>query len=450
MLKIYNTLTRKKEEFKPIKKGEARIYVCGPTVNDVPHLGHARQQVTFDILRKMLKYNGLKVKFVSNITDVDDKIINKANELGEDISELTKRNIKEHQEDYALIGADKPDVQPRATEFIKEMIDLVKKLEKKGYTYIIPNDGVYYKVSKFKKYGKLSHQETKDLKAGARVRKNDVKKNKEDFVLWKFSKQGEPFWESPWGNGRPGWHIECSAMSSAILGLPFDIHGGGQDLIFPHHEDEIAQSEAAFGKKTANYWVHNGMVNVDNVKMSKSLGNFRTIKDLLKDYEPAVIRYFVMLVHYRKPLDFTIGTLDAAKNAFDRIRRKVIEFRNEHHKGNDVSKEYEKEFVEAINDDLNTPKAIQVFIRALDDFDFDSKNKLELLEKFDKVLGIGVENMKEEKVDVPADVKKMIDAREQLRKGEKWAEADILRERIKEAGFLIKDTSQGPKAEKIK
>jgi len=306
-LKIYNTLTRKKEEFKPIIDNEVRMYVCGPTVNDVPHLGHARQQITFDVLRKYLIYLGYKVKFVSNITDIEDKIIIKARELNVDINELTKKNEIAHREDYSKINVMPPDIQPHATKYVNEMIELISLLEKKGYTYSIEGDGVYYNVSKFKDYGKLSKISLKDLKNKRKLKdesKGKEKRDEKDFVLWKFSKEGEPSWDSPWGKGRPGWHIECSAMSHKELGNPFDIHGGGQDLIFPHHEDEIAQSEAGYEKKMVNYWVHNGMVNVNNVKMSKSLGNFKTIRDLLKDYEGTVIRYFVLSNQYRQPIDF--------------------------------------------------------------------------------------------------------------------------------------------------
>ncbi|MGV8172039.1 MAG: cysteine--tRNA ligase [Candidatus Woesearchaeota archaeon] len=247
-LEIYNTQSRTKEVFKPVYTGEVRIYACGPTVNDVPHLGHARQQITYDILRKYLRFIGYTVKFVSNITDVDDKIITKARELNQDIISFTEKNLQSHLEDYQKIGVEKPDIQPRATEYILQMIELISILEKKGFAYIIPNDGVYYDISKFEGYGKLSHQNVADLMSGARIESKDEKRNKEDFVLWKFSKPQEPKWSSPWGEGRPGWHIECSAMSASILGLPIDIHGGGQDLIFPHHEDELAQSEAAYGK----------------------------------------------------------------------------------------------------------------------------------------------------------------------------------------------------------
>ena len=237
-----------------------------------------------------------------------------------DIKKLTQINTERHMKDYSKLGIDKPDIQPKATEYVKEMIDLIKKLEKKGYTYVINDDGVYYDISKFKHYGKLSHQKVENLKAGARIKEKTNKKNKEDFVLWKFSKPGEPSWDSPWGEGRPGWHIECSAMSYKILGLPLDIHGGGQDLIFPHHEDEIAQSEAAYNKPLANYWMHNGMVKVDKLKMSKSLGNFKTIRDLLKEYSGEIIRYFVLSNHYRKPMDFSKKTLENAQISYDRLK----------------------------------------------------------------------------------------------------------------------------------
>lgn len=448
-LKLYNTLTQKKEVFKPLQKNLVKMYVCGPTVNDVPHLGHARQQVTFDVLRKILLYNGFKVKSVSNVTDVDDKIITKANELGEDIRVLTERNLKAHVEDYRALGVDEPDVRPRATEFIKEMIELVAVLEKKGYTYEIEGDGIYFDISKFKKYGKLSHQKVEKLKSGARIEVKESKRNKEDFVLWKFSKKGEPSWKSHWGEGRPGWHIECSAMSHSILGLPLDIHGGGQDLIFPHHEDEVAQSEAAYGKELARFWVHNGMVNVDAVKMSKSLGNFRTIRDLLGNYRGEIIRYFVFSAHYRKPLDFSYNNLDAAKNAYENLTGKIIEIKKQKHQGEDFSEKYEKLFLEAVNDDLNMPKALQVVWTMLDDFDFEPKAKLKLLERFDEVLGFGIKNMKEEAIKIPKEVLDMVEKREHLRKQKQWREADVLREKIKEKGFNVEDKPEGQRLSKI-
>ena len=440
-LKIYNTLTRKKENFKPIKKNSVRMYVCGPTVNDVPHLGHARQQITFDILRKYLKFSGYEVKFVSNITDIEDKIINKANELGEDIKKLTERNFKAHMEDYGKIGVDKPDVQPRATEYVSEMINLIKRLEEKGYTYVIKNDGVYYDVSKFKDYGKLSHQKIEDLIAGKRVDVKEGKKHQEDFVLWKFSKLGEPSWDSPWGKGRPGWHIECSAMSEKILGLPFDIHGGGQDLIFPHHEDEIAQSEAATGKRFVNYWVHNGMVNVDNIKMSKSLGNFKTIRDLLKDYDGKVIRYFVISSHYRKPVDFSKNTLDDAKNAYERLKNIISNLKDD----KEINTKYLKEFRDAMDDDLNTPEALAVLWKLIRDKD--AKGKIETIKEIEKTFELDL--LKDEKIEIPNEVKKLIKEREEMRKKKNWEEADNLRRRIEKSGFSVDDTNEGTKIKKI-
>ena len=438
-LKLYNTLNRKEETFKPIKKNLVRMYVCGPTVNDVPHLGHARAQISFDILRKYLKFLGYEVKFVSNITDVDDKIINKADELGEDIKTLTERNMKAHLEDYSKVGVDKPDVQPKATEYIPEMIKLVKKLEEKGYTYVIKNDGVYYDVSKFKDYGKLSHQKTENLIAGKRVAVKEDKRNKEDFVLWKFSKPLEPSWESPWGKGRPGWHIECSAMSYSILGLPLDIHGGGQDLIFPHHEDEIAQSEAAYEKQLSNYWVHNGMVNVDKVKMSKSLGNFKTIRDILKDYDGEVIRYFVLSTQYRKPIDFSKKALDEAKTAYDRLKNIVVEFKDD---GN-VNTKYIKDFRDAMDEDLNTPEALAVLWKLVRDKE--AKGKVQTIKEIDKVFGL---NLEEEEIVVPSEVKKLAKERDEMRKKKNWEEADNIRRRIEKMGYSVADSEEGTKIKK--
>jgi cysteinyl-tRNA synthetase len=435
VLKLYNTLTRKKEIFKPVKKELVRVYVCGPTVNDVPHLGHARSQISFDILRRYLKFSGYNVKFVSNVTDIEDKIINKANELGIPIKELTEKNYKEHMEDYSSLGIEKPDSQPRATEYVKEMIELIQKLEKKGYTYIIPEDGVYFDISKFKGYGKLSHQKVENLKTGARVKIKDEKRNKEDFVLWKFSKPSEPSWESPWGKGRPGWHIECSAMSYSILGLPLDIHGGGQDLIFPHHEDEIAQSEGGYGKKFANYWVHNGMVNVDSIKMSKSLGNFKTIKDLLKKYKPEIIRYLVISNQYRQPLDFSEKTLDNAKNSYERLKN-ICETIEDDEK---INKEYIEEFKKEMNDDLNTPKALQVLWKLLRDGE--SKGKYQTIKKMDEVFGLKL--FEKEKINIPDEVKKLAEEREKARKEKNWKRADEMRDKINKLGFTLNDTPEG-------
>ncbi len=435
VLKLYNTLTRKKEVFKPVKENEVRIYVCGPTVNDIPHLGHARSQISFDVLRRYFKFLGYNVKFVSNVTDVEDKIINKANELGITTKELTERNYKAHMEDYSSLGISKPDIQPRATDYIKEMIELIQLLEKKGYTYTISEDGVYFDISKFKKYGKLSHQKIENLKTGARVKIKTDKRNKEDFVLWKFSKPSEPFWESPWGKGRPGWHIECSAMSHSILGLPLDIHGGGQDLIFPHHEDEIAQSEAGYGEKFANYWIHNGMVNIDNIKMSKSLGNFKTIKDLLKIYKPEVIRYLTISNQYRQPIDFSEKTLQNAQNSYDRLKNVCEKIQDD----KKINEKYLEEFKEAMDDDLNTPKALQEIWKLIRDEK--AEGKYDTIKKMDEVFGLKL--LEKEEIEIPTEVKKLAEEREKARKNKDWKKSDEIREKINKFGYSISDTSDG-------
>jgi len=441
MLKIFNTLSHRKEIFRPINSKEVRMYVCGPTVNDVPHLGHARQQIVFDVFRRYLRFLGYKVKFVSNITDIDDKIINKARENNEDIKRLTERNLKIHLENYKKIGVEKPDFQPRASEYIREMIDLIKTLEKKGYTYVIENDGVYYDVSKFSNYGKLSNLKKEKLIKGFRKSTSEKKRNKEDFVLWKFSKEGEPWWDSPWGKGRPGWHIECSAMSKAILGLPFDIHGGGQDLIFPHHEDEIAQSEAAYEKRVANYWVHNGMVNIEGIKMSKSLGNFKTIEELLKEYSGELIRYFVISTHYRKPIEFSKKNLDNAKNSLNRLKKICLDLKNDSSK----NEEYLKEFKESMDDDLNTPNALQVLWKLVRDKN--AKGKFLTVKKIDEVFCLKL--LKKEIIRIPEEIKKLVMEREKARKEKNWELADSIRKKIFDRGFKIDDSENGPKISRI-
>jgi len=435
MLKLYNTLTRKKQVFKSIKKDSVKMYVCGPTVNDVPHLGHARQQISFDVLRRYLKFLGYKVKFVSNITDIEDKIINKANELNESIESVIKRNLKEHLSDYKEIHVEKPDVQPKATENVKEMIDLIKNLEKKGFTYIIEGDGVYYDISKFKYYGKLSHQDIKKLKSGIRVTEKEGKKNKEDFVLWKLSKPNEPSWNSPWGKGRPGWHIECSAMSATILGLPLDIHGGGQDLIFPHHEDEIAQSEAGYGNKFSNYWIHNGLVNIEKIKMSKSLGNFKTIRDVLKDYSGEIIRYFIISTQYRKPIDFSKKALENSENSYQRLKNIISEIKDD----KKVNKEYLKKFREAMDDDLNTAKALRILWKLVRDNR--AYGKIQTIKKIDEVFALDL--LKKEKTLFPNNIEKLAEERQKARKEKNWDKSDELRNKINNLGFFIEDKKEG-------
>jgi cysteinyl-tRNA synthetase len=432
-LEIYNTLGKEKQEFRSIQNGKVNMYACGPTVNDVPHLGHARAQISFDVIRRYLIFLGYDVNFASNITDIEDKIITKANELRVSISELTKKNIKEHMDDYAAIGIYKPDVQPRATEYVDEMIELIQKLIDKDYTYTIEGDGIYYDVSKFSEYGKLSGINLDELKSSRELRdetKGQGKKDSKDFVLWKFSKEGEPSWEASFGDGRPGWHIECSAMTHAIFGGTFDIHCGGQDLIFPHHEDEIAQSEAGYGEKMCNYWMHNGMVNIDKIKMSKSLGNFTTIKDLLKDFSGEIIRYFALSSHYRKPIDFSEDKLNEAKTAYERLKRKCLELKDD----GELNEKFIEKFKEIMNEDINTAGAINLLWEIAE---ADSEGKVQTMKKIDEVLGFNL--FKEDKVEIPKGVQDLLDQRKRAREEKDWALSDKLRDEISELGFVVKD-----------
>jgi len=465
MLKLFNTLKRKKEEFKPINEKEIGMYSCGPTVYFFAHVGNMKAYIFADTLKRVLAYNGFNVKHIINVTDVghltsdrdegEDKVEKAAKKEGKTAKEITEFYFSEFKKDFDKLNILSPALWTKATEHIKEQIDLIQVLEKKGYTYKT-NDGIYFDTSKFKDYGKLAKLKKEELKAGARVEMRE-KKNPTDFALWKFSEspgKRQQEWNpkdfgADWPIGFPGWHIECSAMSMKYLGEHFDIHTGGEDHIPVHHTNEIAQSECATGKKFVNYWLHSAFLTFKGEKVSKSTGGLFTISDLEGlGYKPLAYKYFVLLTHYRKPLDFSLTNLDAAKITFERITNKIIELKKEHHKGKDNSEEYLKEFTNAINDDLNTPKALQVLQKVLDDFDFDSKKKLSLLEKFDEVLGLGFKEMKEEIISAPNDVQKLIDARERLRKEKKWAESDVIRERIKEKGFLIKDTPQGPKIEK--
>jgi len=443
-LEIYNTFSKKKEIFEPINENEVRMYVCGPTVNGVPHLGHARMQIVFDVFRKYLKFLNYKVKFVSNVTDIEDKIISKAKEEGISIEELTRKNLKEHMEDYKAIGILEPDVQPKATEYVPEMIDLIKRLEEKGYTYIIPEDGVYYNVSKFPDYGKLSGIDLTELRSSRELKdltKGQEKRDSKDFVLWKFSKADEPSWDSPWGKGRPGWHIECSAMNHAILGLPIDIHAGGQDLIFPHHEDEIAQAEAGYGEKFCNYWMHNGMVNIEKVKMSKSLGNFTTIKDLLKEYPGEVIRYFIISVHYRKPVDFSKEKLDEAKISYERLKRLVLDLEDD----KKINEKYLEEFKENMNEDLNTAGGLQILWKIVRDDK--AEGRVNTIKEIYKFFSLNLFQRKEIKHTIA--VSKLLDERKKVREEKNWALADELRDKIKELGFLVKDSKEGQEVLKL-
>ncbi len=458
---LYNTLGRKKEIFKPLKKGQVGIYSCGPTVYSAPTIGNMRAYLFSDLLKRTLIYNKLKVKHIVNITDVghltsdadegEDKIEKAAIKEGKKVKDVANFYFKTFISDLKKLNIIEPDKFPKASEHIKEQVELVKKLEKKKFTYWT-KDGVYFDTSKLKDYGKLALLNVGGLKAGKRVDVGE-KRNKTDFALWKLSdKPGErqQEWASPWGTGYPGWHLECSAMSMKYLGDRFDIHTGGEDHISVHHTNEIAQSEAVTGKKFVNYWMHSAFLTFNGEKVSKSSGGLYTISELEEQgFSAMACRYLFLQTHYRKQLEFSIESLEGARNAYERIRRKVVETKKENHKGNDNSSKYEKEFLSAINDDLNTPQALKVFWAVLDDFNFSPKKKIKLLEKMDKVLGLGIKDMREEKVKVPEGILRIIEAREQARKEKNWAEADILREQVKELGYLIEDSSEGFKIRKI-
>jgi len=361
-LRVFNTLHRKKEAFKPIAPGKVRMYVCGPTVYDSCHIGHARSVVVFDVIARYLKAIGYDVLYVRNFTDVDDKIIDKANQLGIDSTTVAERFIKEFYDDMDALNVERATIEPKATDHIAQIIQFVKKLVKGGFAYQVEGD-VFFSVEKFEKYGKLSGRKLDEMEAGARIDINEKKNNPFDFVLWKSAKPGEPFWESPWGKGRPGWHIECSVMSSEYLGVTFDIHGGGKDLCFPHHENEIAQSESISGKPFVKYWIHNGFVNINQEKMSKSLGNFLMIKDVLKTYHPEVVRLFLLSNHYRSPIDFTEMAMEEARKGLDKMYALLL--RVDKTMGIESTQDIEtgdcwQQFCEAMNDDFNSAQGIGI------------------------------------------------------------------------------------------
>ena len=455
-MKIYNTLTRKKEEFKPIQAGKALIYVCGPTVYNFIHIGNSRPMIVYDTLRRYLLYIGYDVKFVSNFTDIDDKIINRAKEENVPFTDITKKYIDAYLEDsYGLNLFESHTIHPKATECIDEMIEFVKVLEEKGIAYNVDGN-VYFDITKAKDYGKLSKKNIDDLRAGARIDISDEKKNPLDFALWKKRKdETEPAWESPWGMGRPGWHLECSVMAKKFLGDTIDIHAGGEDLQFPHHENEIAQSECCNGKVFANYWMHNGMINIDNVKMSKSKGNFFTIKDIQKEYDLEVIRLWILSTHYRNPLNFSREVMEQTKNGLERMYNgkehleRLLEICEERENA-DVSKllEFKKEFLDSMDDDLNTADAISKvyeLIRYTNTFDENTDLKLvkgavKLLSDLTSVLGL---LYKEEDDDLDEKVEKLIEEREEARKNKDFKRADEIRDTLKEMNIELKDTRNG-------
>jgi cysteinyl-tRNA synthetase len=452
MLSLYNSLTNQKEIFKPIKPKEVRLYVCGMTVYDFCHLGHARVMVIFDVINRWLRLSGYNVQYVRNITDIDDKIIAKASEENITIEELTERFITEMTKDADALGVLRPDFEPKATNHIGDIINMIQLLIKKGFAYVGDNNDVYYSVSDFKGYGKLSGKTLKDLRAGNRVDIDPYKKNNFDFVMWKAAKKDEPSWDSPWGAGRPGWHIECSAMSNKILGNHFDIHGGGQDLQFPHHENEIAQSEAANDCKMANYWLHNGFVKIDDEKMSKSLGNFFTIQSILKDYLPEVVRFFILKAHYRSPLNYSDIQLDEAKQGLTRLYLTIRNKVESRKSAIDWSNNYATRFKDALDDDFNTPAAIAVLYELANEINKSKDNhKTELLVSLANSLGILTMNPEDflQGVMMPSmrddglNIDDLINKRNLAKENKDYEGADRIRKLLLENDILLEDTAEG-------
>ncbi len=447
MIQIYNTLTRQKEVFKPLKKNEVNMYVCGMTVYDHCHLGHARALIVFDLIYRRLLDAGLQVNYVRNITDIDDKIIAKAKDANVDFSVITQEFIQSMNEDSSELNILPPKKQPKATESIEEMIQMISNLIAEEYAYIGKNGDVFFHISKFKEYGKLSKKTLEDLDPGSRVGLDENKINPLDFVLWKLSKPGEPSWKSPWGEGRPGWHIECSAMSTKYLGKSFDIHGGGQDLIFPHHENEIAQSECCNHQKMANYWVHNGFVNIDNEKMSKSLGNFFTIKKILEQFNGEVIRFFILKSHYRSPLNYSDTNLVDAENSLKKIYISLRDY-NCIEIAIDWNKPYLHNFKAALDDDFNSPKALAVIFELINKL---NKNKDQVLanEIFTILKKIGLLKFTPEeflKNPINLDVNKieeLIKLRQQAKINKNFSQADQIRSEIESLGVVIEDSLGG-------
>ncbi len=459
-LTIFNTLGGEKEIFTPLTAGEVRMYVCGVTVYDSAHVGHARALLTFDVICRYLKFLGYRVQFVRNFTDVDDKIIKRANDEGMSCQAITERYIDEFYRDGESLGLARPTVEPRATEHIGEIIELIRRLEEQQIAYRVDGD-VYYRVDRFAGYGKLSGKKIDELEAGARVEVDERKKSPLDFALWKSSKPGEPTWDSPWGPGRPGWHIECSAMSTKYLGQPFDIHGGGRDLMFPHHENEIAQSEAAAGRPFARYWIHNGLLTVNGEKMSKSLGNYFTIQEILEKHDPVALRHLFLTSHYRSPMDFSHEALEEAGRATDRIQETLERAGQFIKPGAEVIPDAAlmEAFHREMDDDFNTPRALALIFdeaRALNRSLDDKKPKgiearAAALRAICAALGLLLEGYSERKKErwlkkgivTREEIKSLISLRDSARRDKNWPEADRIREQLREMGVLIEDTPGG-------
>ena len=455
-MKIYNTLTRTKDELKTVDEGQVKIYACGPTVYNYIHIGNARPLCVFDVLRRYLEWRGLDVRFVQNFTDIDDKLIKKANEEGITVPEVAERYIKEFWIDAKGMNIREATVHPRATENIDAIIEIITELIEKGYAY--PSNGdVYFRAKKFDEYGKLSHQPLEDLEAGARIDVTDIKEDPMDFCLWKGAKPGEPYWESPWGDGRPGWHIECSAMAGRYLGKTIDIHCGGQDLIFPHHENEIAQSECANGCEFSHYWMHNGYINVDNRKMSKSLNNFFTVREVAEKFGYEPIRYIMISSQYRSPINYSVEIIEQAKNSLDRLYRcrEGLEFAISHAKeGGEIPaflEEYKQKFIEAMDDDLNTADALGELFQMVRDInkavaDNSGKATLEAcLKAFNElcdVLGL-LYVKKDDSLDT--EIENLIAERTAAKKAKDFQKADAIRQQLSDMGIVLEDTREGTK-----
>jgi cysteinyl-tRNA synthetase len=461
-LKIYNTLTNKKEEFVSIEQDKINMYVCGPTVYNYIHIGNARPLIVFDTVRRYFEYKNYDVKFVSNFTDIDDKIIRKANEEGVDYSQISKKYMDEFLIDSKGLNVKPATKYPKATEEINSMIEMIELLIDKGYAYAV-NNSVYFETKKFKSYGKLSNKNQDDLEAGARIAVDKEKRNPMDFVLWKPKKEGEPSWKSPWGEGRPGWHIECSVMAKKYLGESIDIHAGGEDLIFPHHENEIAQSEAASDKQFAKYWMHNGFINVDNKKMSKSLGNFFTVREIVEEFSYDVIRFFMLNAHYRSPINFSRELIQASANGLDRIHtgRKNLEYLLENANDEDYNdkdlllinknelERIKSKFESAMEDDFNTADAISSIFELIKfsnkniDSSYSKKYIGDIITLIDKLCGIlGIVSKKKETL-LDEDINNLIEKRQEARKNRDFALADKIRDELKDLGIILEDTREG-------
>jgi cysteinyl-tRNA synthetase len=457
-IKIYNTLTRKKEEFVPLEEGKVKMYVCGPTVYNYIHIGNARPAIVFDTVRRYFEFRGYDIKFISNFTDVDDKLIRAANELGSDVPTIAERFINAYHEDVSALGCKRADAHPRVMESIDIIIEFISKLIEKDFAYESEGD-VYFRTRKFEGYGKLSHQSVDDLRLGARIEVGEKKQDALDFALWKAAKEGEISWESPWGHGRPGWHIECSAMAKKYLGDTIDIHAGGQDLTFPHHENEIAQSEAFSGKQFARYWMHNGYINIDNEKMSKSLGNFVLVHDIIKIHNPQVLRFFMLSVHYRNPINYSEELLENTAAAFDRIKTSYENLKHRREMSVNLNEQKQEwlekisalrnEFIDAMDDDFNTANAVSVLFELSKQANYyllEKNTSIEVIDAFLKemdelvtVLGL---TLKDEEL-LDEEIEELIQKRIEARKNRNFQLSDQIRDQLKEMNIILEDTPQG-------